>query len=77
MKVVNGTAWYSDRSVDEKVGRVNICGVDIDVGSKVGSGNCEGVELKYVDKVGSGEDNSVNKVVKVVRCGVIVGLVTL
>ena len=48
MKIINITDKDIDRSVWDKGFRVNICGLDIDVGSKVVRGNAEGVILKVL-----------------------------
>ena len=43
MKIVYSAYYDVDRGVGNKVGKVNICGVYIDVSAKVGFSNGEGV----------------------------------
>ena len=45
MNIGNIVDWDFDKSVGDKVGRVNNIGVDSDVDDEVGSGDCEEVDL--------------------------------
>ena len=74
MNIGNSVYLDSDICVGDKVGRGDNCRVDITVDDEVWSFDREPVKYYFVDEGGYGDGICVNKVLKVVKGRIIVGV---